>query len=357
MTTTALVVPPRPHPFSDKSRHSVHLAKPFAPGDFTLGSGSQSTQVTVRAMELITDLVTKEIHLTLPAIDGKVSSDVGQDLLKIAAIDRRTGQAKTFVGLVKGFGLKSGALASSAAWDTSDIIVVGANDHDMALAVNRIHALQGGYAFCDNGRMVAEVPMPIWGLISDLPITELVTRISTLEKGLGRPRCFVSGSVIDHYHTHRCGHTLFQNMRRRLRKPEKRYDPWLLRLRGSHIFLLRRNLIHHDKTDIDTSIKSGPTTATAMAEKMDGCHTPVCFAGIDHVGYIWHGSGRHHWKSTVQSASLYWLHLSAWCFCTPAATCSTMCLTLKKVSTETSIPSAVPSFGAGLRLLRPCGQG
>ena len=180
----AIIVPPRSHVFSDESRHSIHLSKQFEYADFTLDSGSQSEITSVRAMEMITDLVTKEIHLTLPSNVGNITSDIGQGLLKVAAIDRQHKQGKTFVGLVKGFGLKSGAFAASAAWDTSDIIVIGANDHDMASAVNRIHALQGGYVLCENGHIVAEVPLPIWGLISDLPITELVTRISTLKQAL-----------------------------------------------------------------------------------------------------------------------------------------------------------------------------
>ena len=180
----ALSVPPRPYPFSDESRHSVHLSTQFESFHFTLETVSQSTQVSVRAIELVTDLVTKEIHLTLPAIDGNITSDIGRDLLKVAAIDRRHNQGKTFVGLVKVFGLKSGAFASSAAWDTSDIIVIGTNDHDMAVAVNRIHALQGGYVLCDNGQVVNEVPMPVWGLISDLSIQELVAQLSSLKLAL-----------------------------------------------------------------------------------------------------------------------------------------------------------------------------
>jgi adenine deaminase len=179
-----LLVPARPHAFSGESRHSVHLSRQFESADFTLESRSQDSLVSVRAMELITDLVTKEIHLDLPAADGHITSDSGQDLLKVAAVERCYNHADTFVGIIKGFGLKSGAFASSAAWDTSDIIVIGTNDHDMAYAVNRIHTLQGGYVLCENKHIVAEVPLPIWGLISDLPATELVTRISTLKKAL-----------------------------------------------------------------------------------------------------------------------------------------------------------------------------
>ena len=70
------------------------------------------------------------------------------------------------MGLIKGFGLKSGAFACSAAWDTSDIIVVGADENDMAMAVNRIRKLQGGAVVCDNGAVLAELALPVLGLVS-----------------------------------------------------------------------------------------------------------------------------------------------------------------------------------------------
>ncbi len=180
----ALMIPPRPHSFSVKSRNSITLSKKFKADDFRLQSEIQSPQTTVRAMELVTDLVTKEIFLKLPLIDGDISIRKHQNLQKIAAIDRTHCPGKTFVGLIKGFGLQSGALASSSAWDTSDIIVVGANDEDMAVAVNRIHTLQGGYVLCDKGVVVTEIPMPVWGLISELPIQELVAKLSSLKAAL-----------------------------------------------------------------------------------------------------------------------------------------------------------------------------
>jgi len=179
-----LLVSPRSHPYSRESQQSIHLSTAFESADFTLKSVSSSSTTSVRAMELITDLVTKEISLTLPITEDKTIDTLPQGVLKIAAIDRTHSPAKSFVGLIKGFGLKSGALASSAAWDTSDIVVIGANDHDMALAVNRIHALQGGYVLCDKGQVLNEVPMPIWGLISDLPAKELVTHMSSMKKAL-----------------------------------------------------------------------------------------------------------------------------------------------------------------------------
>ncbi|MDY6972646.1 MAG: adenine deaminase C-terminal domain-containing protein, partial [Thermodesulfobacteriota bacterium] len=95
--------------------------------------------------------------------------------------DRTNRQGKTFVGLVKGFHLRAGAIASSEAWDTSDIIVVGAGDADMAVAVNRVHALRGGAVVCVNGEIVAELPLPVLGIISDMPMERLAQRLEEIK--------------------------------------------------------------------------------------------------------------------------------------------------------------------------------
>ena len=94
----------------------------------------------------------------------------------------RTVPGKCFTGLIKGFGLKSGAMACSAAWDTSCVIVVGADETDMALCVNRIREMQGGAVVCNAGRVAAELAMPVFGLISELPLEELVARLKAIRQ-------------------------------------------------------------------------------------------------------------------------------------------------------------------------------
>ena len=76
--------------------------------------------------------------------------------------------------------MRSGALACSAAWDTTNIVVVGADEADMALAVNRIAELQGGAVLCSNEEILQEIPLPIFGIMSDLPLEEIDTRIKAL---------------------------------------------------------------------------------------------------------------------------------------------------------------------------------
>jgi len=185
-----LMVSPRKHVFSPKSLHSIQLLRELGPSDFSILARNNASHVTVRVIEQATDLVTKELVTSVPVTDGEIRSDAGRDLLKLAAIDRRYSPGKTFVGLIKGFRLRAGAFACSAAWDTSDIIVVGENDEDMAGAVNRVYALQGGAVAYAKGKILAEIPLPIFGIIADMPLAMLSRRMEELKgvvKDLGFP--------------------------------------------------------------------------------------------------------------------------------------------------------------------------
>ena len=185
-----LLVSPRKHVFSRDNLNSIHLLRELEPSDFSIQVKKKSVHVNVRVIDQVTDLVTKELIISLPVIDGEIRQDVSKDILKVAAIDRRYFPGKIFVGLIRGFRLKGGAIACSAAWDTSDIIVVGENDKDMAGAVNRIYALQGGAVVYSGGKILAEIPLPVFGIIADMPIKMLAKRmedITRVIKDLGFP--------------------------------------------------------------------------------------------------------------------------------------------------------------------------
>ena len=177
-----LLKAPRVHQFTNESLNSIHLAGELTPSDFAIKAPDSANQANVRVMEMITDLVTAETELSWPISEGELKSDPARDMVKIAAIDRTHNPGKMFVGLIKGLGLKSGAMACSAAWDTSDIIVVGAEDADLAKAVNRINDLQGGSVVIEDGSVIAELPMPIFGAISDLPMEEINRKNSEIKK-------------------------------------------------------------------------------------------------------------------------------------------------------------------------------
>ena len=171
-----LMVRPRSHGFSRDSLNSVSLPRELQASDFTIAADEKDHKIKVRVIDQITDLVTREFIASVPVIDGKILSDVTGDLLKVAAVDRTNSPGKTFVGLIRGFRLRAGAIASSSAWDTSDIIVIGADDEDMAFAVNRVRSLQGGAVVAVKGKILAEIPLPVFGLMTDLSMEALVTR-------------------------------------------------------------------------------------------------------------------------------------------------------------------------------------
>lgn len=97
--------------------------------------------------------------------------DVENDILKIACIERHKGTNHIGVGYVKGYSLKSGAVATSVAHDSHNIITVGCNDDDIAVAVNAIEDSKGGIAVVENGKIKALLELPIAGLMSDEPLT------------------------------------------------------------------------------------------------------------------------------------------------------------------------------------------
>ena len=178
----SLLVDPQSHSFSVESLNSVKLPRELTPSDFVIRAPENVENTKVRVMNMVTDLVTAEIEEGVPVRDGQICADLNKDIVKIAAIDRTHNPGRLFTGLIKGFGLKAGAFACSAAWDASDIIVAGTDDSDMATAVNRIRSLQGGAVVCEDGKILAELPMPIFGNISDLTMTDLVQQFENVTR-------------------------------------------------------------------------------------------------------------------------------------------------------------------------------
>ena len=184
-----LQVSARRHRYSAKSMDTIRLPKKLAALDFKIRADNTPDAVArVRVIDMATDLVTREIIEDLPVFEGEIICPKDSGTAKISAIDRTRGSGKMFTGLIRNFGLNSGALACSAAWDTSCIIVIGRNDADMALAVNRIHDLKGGVVICDNNEIVCELALPVFGIISELPVDQIaqhLEEIKTAAKRLG----------------------------------------------------------------------------------------------------------------------------------------------------------------------------
>ena len=143
----------------------------------------------VRVMKLIPDqIITEELIVEPTVREGMVVADPERDILKLAVVERHLASSNLGRGLVSGFGLKRGAIASSVAHDSHNIIVVGTNDADMMEAAVKIRKIQGGFTVVVDGKLVGQLPLPIAGLMSDQPlekVREELDRITALAHELG----------------------------------------------------------------------------------------------------------------------------------------------------------------------------
>jgi len=144
----------------------------------------------VRVIDLSPDqVVTGEMHIDPLIEDGQVTSDIERDVLKLGVVERHNATGNVGLGLVHGFSLKNGALASSVAHDSHNIIVVGTNDSDMAAAVKAIVEMDGGQVVVRDGRILARLPLPIAGLMSDLALPEVAEMGRELKQAAARLGC------------------------------------------------------------------------------------------------------------------------------------------------------------------------
>jgi adenine deaminase len=130
-----------------------------------------------RVIGLVEGQIVTESLVEEPAVrGGEAVADPTRDLAKIAVIERHLGTGRTGLGFVRGFGLQRGAIASTVAHDAHNVVVVGMNDSAMAVAVRRLANIGGGIVAVDGAQVLAELPLPIAGLLSDAPLDEVVAR-------------------------------------------------------------------------------------------------------------------------------------------------------------------------------------
>ena len=169
-------------------KHTVRV-QPVSAGDFSIPwSGGRA-----RVIGLVEDqVVTEEIVEEPTVVDDHAVSDPGRDLAKIAVIERHHGTGRMGLGFVRGFGLQSGALASTVAHDAHNIVVVGVDDNDMARAVQRLVELGGGIVAVESRGVKAELPLPVAGLLSDAPLAEVVDQSRACNEAAAALGCKVA---------------------------------------------------------------------------------------------------------------------------------------------------------------------
>lgn len=156
---------------------------PVTPETFTLPREAGLYGESIRTVEIQSNgLVTREGHFMIPEGAEEISPDPQKDLLKLVFIERVSGRGEKFVGFVRGWGQKKGAVASSLAWDVSGIVAVGANDRDLAVAVNRVIRDQGGTALALEGEISLHIPFPVAGYVSEMKILDLARELEAFKR-------------------------------------------------------------------------------------------------------------------------------------------------------------------------------
>lgn len=126
-------------------------------------------------------IVTRKRIEKVKVVDGRVVPDLSRDILKLVVVERHQATGNVGLGLVKGFGLKQGALASSVAHDSHNIVAVGTTDLDILKAIEEVARLQGGLVACARGEIIGRLPLPVAGLLSLEPLKVVVDHHDALE--------------------------------------------------------------------------------------------------------------------------------------------------------------------------------
>ena len=117
-------------------------------------------------------------------VDGVFIPNLKLDQLKLAVIERHHNIHSIGLGIVKGFGLKQGAVATTIAHDSHNAIVLGTNDLDMMIAIQALQDIQGGLVVVNEGRLLASLPLPVAGLMTQVPLDEAVQSLFELHEAL-----------------------------------------------------------------------------------------------------------------------------------------------------------------------------
>jgi adenine deaminase len=144
-------------------------------------TGKMPVPPKIRVIEIIPDqIVTKEVVVSPKIVAGEIVADITRDILKIVVVERHRATGNVGVGFVRGFKLKHGAIGSTVAHDAHNVIVAGTNDADILLAIQELEKLQGGQVAVANGKVMAELPLPIAGLVTDQPLPKALRLIDDL---------------------------------------------------------------------------------------------------------------------------------------------------------------------------------
>ncbi len=174
-----------PYPYPDRVTRSVHLREELYPEDFQIIAPKKAPkEALVRAIVVQeAQAVTEAAGVTLPVRRGLLMVSEGEDTVKLACVERHKGTGTMALGVVKGFGIQKGAVASTIAHDSHNLLILGTSDGDMALAGNTLAREGGGMVVVLDGQILALLKLPIAGLMSDQPVKEVSEKVREVAEG------------------------------------------------------------------------------------------------------------------------------------------------------------------------------
>src|SRR5450756_3492 len=160
--------------------HSMHIKQQITAESFRIPC--EKPQARVRVIEVhAAQIGTTGKEVTLLTKNGCLESDCSRDVLKAAVFERHHATGKVGYGFVQGFQIKRGAMASTVAHDAHNLLVIGTNDNDMALAANTLIQSSGGMVVVADGKVFGLVSLPIAGLMNDQSAEEMSKRVEELD--------------------------------------------------------------------------------------------------------------------------------------------------------------------------------
>ncbi len=159
-------------------KDTVRLSRPAEAATFEVDAPEGVGEITVRVIGG-DSLVSDERHIALPVVDGKVVADTGQDVIKLAMLDRYAEDDEPAIAFLQGYELKRGAIGTTYNPMYHNVLVAGVNDQDMAIAANALAAIGGGFVAVEDGQVTA-VPLELCGLMSDRPASEFIPAMEEL---------------------------------------------------------------------------------------------------------------------------------------------------------------------------------
>jgi adenine deaminase len=173
------------------SKDTMHLSRALTTGDFRLDARRFESEASAHVIGVRENQApTEHMVMKVPVKSGEVRAEVARDLAKLAHLDRHQGSGKVQVGLVHGFGFTGKcAIATTVAHDCHNLLVVGTDDAQMAMAANELSKCGGGQVVIRESKVIGKVALPIAGLMSDGPASEVASAAASVLRGFRECGC------------------------------------------------------------------------------------------------------------------------------------------------------------------------